>query len=536
MNGVDSLSYLDIPTATVIPFTPLSTPSAPTIANNGTTDITVTPNFTIYYAITANSTVGQTIGSASALQTITTDRDTWDPTKNSLKISWNAVANAKSYNLYIAETAPGLTNPSLYLMASGINGLSFIDDGSLVPDTSSPIPLTDTTAGPKTSRGSNINGRLFMVGDKDNPYYVWNGGDFGFEMDFSPVNGGGFTPVGSGSKDLPIVVKSFRDGKGTSQITVLSQGTNGKGKRFLMTPDSLTFGTQVIEFFDVTEDNGQDGTDSPDAVIPYQDSLWYPSRDGFKTTGTKPQLQNVLSTDRISNTIQGDIHTLTSSAMGGAVGVGFEGRLYFGVPSGANSNNQIWVLDLQRGGAWMKPWNISAEWLWLYNDNSGNTHLMALVNNQMCELTYTVLTSDMGVAFSTSGSSGLIKFSPDGREWGRLIQVIFSILRPQGTMNFTISGKTEDSDEMLTVGTTTINATPATNPAGWSEAAWSTDGWSDFQTVPSVFGNPNLEVVVDVDEELQYWAYEWNSVGVGVDYNMNMIVPEFVNIGIRDLS
>ena len=41
------------------------------------------------------------------------------------------------------------------------------------------------------------------------------------------------------------------------------------------------------------------GTDSPDALIVYNNSLFYPSRDGFKTTGTKPQLQNVLSTDRV---------------------------------------------------------------------------------------------------------------------------------------------------------------------------------------------------------------------------------------------
>ncbi len=87
MNGVDHLSYLDIPTSTVIPFTGLTTPSAPSIANNGTTDITSTANFTIYYAISANSTVGETIASAAASQTVSTDRDSWDPTKNSLKIT-----------------------------------------------------------------------------------------------------------------------------------------------------------------------------------------------------------------------------------------------------------------------------------------------------------------------------------------------------------------------------------------------------------------------------------------------------------------
>jgi len=146
----------------------------------------------------------------------------------------------------------------------------------------------------------------FLTRDADNPYYVWNGGDPGFELDFSPANGGGFSLVGSGTKDLPLVIKPFRDGRGNPQITVLCQGTNGTGKRFIMTPDQLTVGNTIVSFYDITEDNGQDGTVSKDGVVLYSDSLWYPSRDGFKTTGTKPQLQNVLSTNRVSNTIQPD--------------------------------------------------------------------------------------------------------------------------------------------------------------------------------------------------------------------------------------
>lgn len=200
-----------------------------------------------------------------------------------------------------------------------------------------------------------------MVGDKDNPYYAWRGGDYSFELDFSPANGGGFSPVGNGSKEVPIYVGSFRDGKGTSNVTVLSQGSNGHGLRFLLSPTSVTFGNSTFVVWVVAEDSGKDGTDSPDGVINYQNSLWYPSRDGFKTTGTKPQLQNILSTDRVSNTIQPDISTLNNTSMSLANGIGYEGRLYWALPVGSSTNSQIWVLDLDRGGAWMKPWNIAAD-------------------------------------------------------------------------------------------------------------------------------------------------------------------------------
>jgi hypothetical protein len=395
MNGVDALSYYDITLGTVTPFTALSTPAAPTVVNNGSTDITTSDTYHIYYRVSANSSVGESIASNATACHSTIDRDLWDATKHSLKVSWSAVSSAVSYNVYM-----GTVSGDEFLIASGINGLEFIDDGSFAQDPTRRYPTTNSTAGPRVSRGANINGRAWLIGDADNPYYVWWGGDYEYELDFTPANGGGFVPVGSGSKDLPINIKGFRDGRGNPQITVLCQGTNGKGKRFILSSDTVTYGSTVIAFYDVIEDNGQDGTDSPDGIILYNDSLWYPSRDGFKTTGTKPQLQNVLSTNRVSNTISNeDINLLTSSAMSKCVGLGFEGRLYWAVPVSSVSNSEIWVLDLDRKGAWMKPWSIACDWMWLYNDNTGNTHHLVLSNNEIFALSYSQMTVDNGVAF-----------------------------------------------------------------------------------------------------------------------------------------
>lgn len=538
MNGTDSLSYLDIATSTVIPFTALSTPSAPTLTTlTGLTGTT----YTIYYAITANSSVGETDGSAVLSQQVSTDRDFWNPSTQSVKISWSAVTNARDYNVYMGISATGAGTPILYLIASGVNGLSYTDNGSAAQYTTHPIPTYNSTAGVKASRGAVINGRPWLVGIKDAPYLVYYGGDYNYELDFTPVNGGGFVPVGSGTKELPVAIKQFRDGKGTPQITVLCQGTNGRGKRYILTPDSLTVGSTVINFYAVNEDNGQDGTDSPDGVIVYQDDVHYPSRDGFKTTGTLPQLQNVLSTRRSSNTIQGDIKTLSSANMNKCVGLGFEGRLYWALPVGSTTNNEIWVLDLDRKGAWMKPLSISANWMWLYNDNSGTTHFCVLSNNKVCELSYASLTNDLGTAFTTQGNSGQIYFSDDGREWGKLIQVVFVLLRPQGAISFSVSGKTEDTP-LAVVGTGSF--IPQYTQAGWSEAqsGWSDSswgylrGWSEINVVPSVFNPATQEVTVEVDEDLQWYSYGWTTTDSGVDYALADVIGEYVNTGVRDLS
>lgn len=542
MNGVDNLSYLNISSSTIVPFTALSNPSAPTVTNNGSTNLTTSTTLNIYYAITANSTVGETAGSGSVTQAINMDRDMWNPTTQSLKVSWSAVTGAQSYNLYMAQSAPGGT-ATLYLIKQNIdpNSTSFIDDGSLPQDTTRPLPLVNSTAGPKATRGTVINGRVFLVGDVDQPYYVRYGGDYGFELDFSPANGGGFTPVGNGTKELPVRVMPFRDGRGNAQITVLCQGTSGHGKRYLLTPDSLTIGSTVLSFFDVTEDNGQDGTDSPDGVILYADSLYYPSRDGFKTTGTRPQLQNILSTNRVSNTIQPDIKQLSSGAMGKCVGLAFEGRLYWALPVGSSTNSEMWVLDLDREGAWMKPLSVAADWLWLYNDNTGTTHFCALVGNKIMEFSDVALTADNGTAFPTMGNSGQIYFSDDGREWGDLQKLIFVLERLQGSFSISISGKTEDED-LAVVGSGSF--TPTSLQAGWSEprAGWSNSsfgflrGWSEINTVPTVFNPATVEIPVEIEEEVQWYSYGWTTTDSGVNYRLADVIALYVPIGVKDID
>lgn len=528
MNGEDNLSYFNITTAgttnTIVPFTALTTPSAPSPVKTGLAGTT----YTVYYRVTANSAVGETAASVAGSVTVGSVREVWDATTNYVTVSWSAVTSAISYNVYMGTVAG-----SEFLISAGVNGLSLKDDGSFAQDTTRLAPVADSTAGPKVTRGAVINGQVFLVGDKDQPRYIRFGGTGNSVLDFSPFNGGGYVEIAKGSKEFPVRVMPFRDGRGNAQITILCRGTNGRGKRYLMSPNSTTIGETVIDFFDVIEDNGQDGTDSPDGVVLYNDSLWYPSRDGFKTTGTKPQLQNILSTNRVSNTIQNDIKNLNSSAMSRCVGLGFEGKLYWALPAGSSMNNEIWVLDLDRDGAWMKPWNISADWMWLYNDNSGVIHFCVLSGNEIFESTYARATTDNGVAFSTSASSGLIKWSEDGLEWAKVIDVTFFLQRPQGTINLLVAGKTEDAS-LASVGNNTF--TTNSSISGWSQSTWSTRRWSAVTSAPIAYGDANRAVVIEVDEELQWATWELSTTLAGVEYQLSDVVFRIVRIGTKDIT
>lgn len=538
MNGVDRLSYLDIPTSTVTTFTALTDATAPTIANNGSTDLTSgTKPYKIYYAVTANSSVGQTTGTSTSLS-INTQRELWDSTVHSLKITWSAVTNAKSYNVYCAVIVDGDSDPVLGLLSSGIDPATttFVDDGSLAIQTFSEMPTSNSTAGPKVSRGETINGRLWLTGDSDSPYYVWHGGDPGHELDFTPANGGGFVKIGSGGKELPIKVFNFRSGQGETQIKVLTAGISGLGKRYTISNTTLSLGNDSFTVWVPAEDYGYSGTDSPDGVIIYNNSVYYPSRDGFKSIGTKPQLQNLLSTDTVSDTIQPDLATLNSSSMPMCVGIGFEGRLYWALPVSSTTNNQIWVLDLDRKGAWMKPWDIAADWMLLVTDNDGVSHHVIVSNNTIYELSYTALTADDGNAFSTNGTSGQIYFSDDGRQWGNLIQLVIVLLRPQGRIDFSVTGRTKNST-LQRVGGATYN--PKSSQAGWSEpkTGWSTRrGWSEIKLIPRNFNDATQEVRIKIRKDLQWFSYSWATTEPGVDYNISKIIAEYVDAGVKDLA
>lgn len=545
-NGQDNLSFLDITTAgttnAITAFTTLPPPTGPTAVATGFGGTTLT----YYYKVTANSTFGETASTASVTVTVDTQRDAWSSTKY-ITFSWTAPAGATAsttYNVYM-----GTASGQELLVAQGLNGTTYKDTGVDPVNVTRSAPAFDSTAGPAVTRATVINGQVFMTGDKNNPRYVWYGGTGVNVLNFSPLSGGGWTEIGRGTKEFPVRVMPFRDHAGNPVTTVLCQGTNGKGKRYTMSPSSLTVGSIVVNYFTVLEDNGQAGTDSPDGVILYNDNLWYPSRDGFKTTGTKPQLQNVLSTDTVSETILQDVINLNTAYMNKCVGLGWQNRLYWLLPNGTTTNNEMWVLDLQRGGAWMKPWNIAGDWMVLYNSNNpsnggdGATHFLVLKNNIIYEMTYSAATADDGVGFTTNLTSGILKFSPDGMEWAHLLNVTFILLRPQGTVNLQVTGRTEDS-QIAPLGSSSV--IPTATVAGWGEAGWGGSptaslpllpeifGWSHFSVVPVVIGTSRYPIQIDVDEDVNYFQWQLYSTVSGTDYQLSDVIAQYVLIGVKD--
>jgi hypothetical protein len=524
LNGEDNLSYLDINTLTVVPFVTLSAASPPALTvGAGLTG----SNFPHRYRVTAGNR-GETAASAATVASTTKLRSEWSAANEYIDVTINRVTNASRYHIYYGTE----TGEETYLFSVDDPGsgstVTWRDSGVIDVNTFRPAPVGDTTAGPIGTRASYINGQVFIVGDKNNPKYVRYGGTGRNILDFSPYGGGGYEPVG-GNKEIPVKVASFRRNDGTPAITVLCKGTNGFGKRYIFTPSTIG----NVSYFAVSEENGNDGTEAPDSVILAKDQLWYLSRDGAKTTLTKAQVQTILSTEGVGDNIEEFFKRLNTQSLEYSWGLTWENRLFWGVAVGSSRNNQIISLDLSnlRKGAWMLPWSISADWGFLYNDNTGGSHFCIVQDNMILQFTDNVATQDNGVAFPTSASLGIQKFSKDGKDWGDMSRVTFVFNELAGTMNVGINGKTEDS-AFETLGTETVVA--ESEVAGWGEAFWGDAYWGETEAVPNDFGRERTEIVVEVGEELNWWEPFINTTTANCRYDLLEVIPEYTNIGIKE--
>jgi hypothetical protein len=530
-NGVDNLSYMDIQTKTITTFTALSQPTGVSAVATGISGT----NITLRYRVSA-ANQGETAASTAVTAGVTRGRDTWNGTTELMTFTWNRVTNASRYNIYVGDQAGSeYFLDSVQDIGSGTTQ-SYVDTGTTPETTTRVAPVGDSTSGPKTARSTNIKGQVFMVGDSDNQGRIWFGSDIGGNpLDFSSFNGGGWVEPNKGGKDFPVKVVPFRDGKGTPTAVCLSKGTNGNGKRYLLQPTTVTVGTNILSYMAVVEDNGQDGTDSPDGVVFQNDALWYPSRAKFNTTNTKAQIQNILSTQGISDNIATDVRNLSALYMDSCVGLAYDQCIYWALPYANTTNNQIWILDLRQKGAWMRPWYINANWLTLYAENSsGTTKFLALVNNKIYELDTNTATNDDGVAFQTSIGSGEIKFG-ENNEYANVLDVTFEFLKPQGNINLSVNVNTEDGLIPLTdTMTTSANQTVS----GHGRFGWSMSGWGQTlaNLIPVSSAQSRKKWTIEVGEETNSLSWGVTTTESGVSYQLSKVIIRYVPVGWKDLD
>lgn len=513
-NGVNTMSYYDINAGTIVAYTALATPSAPTLAASASLTGTGT---TQRYRITFNNNVGETNASVAATVTIGKARDTWDGTNDYVDVSWTLPGGVTSANVYTG-TAAGNEQ-----FLTTVNGATFRDDNRTPTNPFKVAPPGNSTGGPILKNMINSNGQLFGVGDKDNPSYLWYSGAGVNAGDFSPFNGGGYVAIDYGGDTVPIAVRAYRTGKGDPAATVLSQGMAGKGRFSHVVFETTTYGDFPITYPRVIEANGQSGTVAANAVVEANNSLYYPTGTDFKSTGTKANIVNILTTDSIAQAIDKDIMGLNLAAMDKCVGLEYQNKVYYAVPYGSDENNQIWILDLSRNGLWVLRWEVAAKFMWLYEDNSGQTHFCVLVDGQIGEFTRSVATQDFGQPFATRVASGGLVWDDTGTSMGAIQNQYFKFLRPVGTINIAVAGIGEDGPISALGSGEYVRTVP---PTSWSQFPWSEAEWSNDIGQVLLTSQDIAVVPVEVDDTVNQLTWEITTQEANCDYFLSSVKTE----------
>lgn len=514
-NGVDAMAYYDINGGTLTTFSALATPGslvAPTRTGLSA------GSYNAYYKITAVNTIGETIASSemSVSGGINKTRDNWTTGTDYLTMSWGAVSGATRYNIYYSDA----TGTEVYLDSSATT--SYIDTGVATPNPYQEAPTTDSTGGPKYAYLALSGNRLWGTRDPNNPYRVGWTGTGQYMGAFNPFYGGGYIDLNKGSDERPEVVAHFRDGRGNAVATVLTSNPNGAGSTWHVALSTLTVDTLVIVIPQAYQQQGSVGTRSPRGVVEYNDSIYSPSPKGFRSTGSRQSILNVLVTSDISDSIRTSVRSIYNASSDKICGYAFDGRIYWSVPFGASTNNQTWVYDLERGGVWSLYWSIGVKQFFEYTDSTGTIRLMAIpvTGTKLIQFTAGVA-GDNGTAFSTNLESGLIHWDDNHMSWAYINKVYCEIADPRGTVNFTISG-TQKGKSFRSLGSIAI--TDTSSESGYGADLWADMLYGDTDPDPETFSQASVKKYVRINKLLNNLKWQFTSSTTDAYYAPMQIV------------
>lgn len=524
-NGINKTHFFDFSTKTVKKFEKLTQPTDLKITKTGLSEGGVA----LRYGITAQS-YGETMPVYFTTQKVDRERNNWEAGKQTVTLEWKCNdPNVQRFIIYVGNEV-GKEQYLADVANDGSGSFKFTDTGVLFAQPGTTAPEADTSEGIVGRRGTNINGTVYVLGDIKNPWRIYyDGGTPKTALNFS-YSGGGWIDVAPGGKDLPNAVVDFRTGKGDPVPTIFLQGTNGFGSMKHLLSDTIEIGGVPIPSIKVQDANGREGTDAPNAILKYQESLHYLSKNGVFTTGTQPNIQSILSTTKSSATISRDFEKLNTKNLSKASGIVHDGKLIWALPVGTKENNQIWLQDLDRGGAWMLPWMIPAKFLLHYGSNDGKTHQLAIVNNKVCEFDYDAMAIDVNKTFETKVKTSKVYFSKQN-DYSRVLTVSVDLINPVGDITVAVRGFTRRREIQKVIRKKFRDQTKI---LGWGDkfsfSSLKDLGWGKTRPFSQEKTTETKNIVLKINKDLKWVSVEISSQGA-IRYGVHKIRVRHVPIG-----
>lgn len=557
-NGIDAFTYYDIATDTVkrlsLVVNPISTPVATPVGFSGTNAIDY------YYRVFYTGIGGSTKMTPAVKVMSSTIRDTWGGVK-SVIIDTSAFTidpNAQTWGIAIAAVSTGTGAPTDGEYLQIVNGLpisqkQYTDNGGQTLLQSAPIE--NTTQGIIANYFKNISGRLWAINSSTGVVY-W-GGDIGNELYFGSANGSDSYAISSNDIEQPMAITLGRDNAGTTCINLLTRTQAGQGAIWdvyattnSITANGQTFSTGTYQF---KKREGDDGTDAPFSVIRANNNAYYLSADGFKSTGVKPNVSGIQSTDIISSAIRDRVLNLAQSNLTKTYSAYFDQCLVWSIAYGSQTNNEIWVYDILHGGIW-SIWRINSDCIfrWAANKTESPSLYIRQGNKLLRYSKGSHTHADTSGVFESYIESGLIPFAKEDKlEWVHLLKNIWQFDQAVGAVELVVNihGKNGDILKQNTVNfnqSSTVN-----NQSGWdairttpmvggrSRGAFDNRSWNESLADLLSFVNPSdKKVSQKIRKNAAYLSYSVRANTRDTYYELSHLsmLYTYIGVGIEFLS
>jgi len=553
-NGLVNTTYYDIAADVlqqlVLVSDPTSIPVATTAGFSGTAAIDY------YYKVAFGGVGGSTKMSPAVKVTSSTIRDTWNGTK-SVMVDISAFAldpNAKNWGIYVASVSTGSGAPtdSEYLQVADklpMTQKQYTDTGAQTLLTSAPVE--NTTAGIKAWYFTNISGRLWAIGQ--NGLIYW-GGDIGSELYFGSANGSDSYEINPDSNEKAMAITLGRDNAGTTCINLLTRTMAGQGAIWdvyattnSITANGQTFSTGTYQF---KKREGNDGTDAPFSVIRANNNAYYLSMSGFKSTGVKPNVVGIQSTDIISSAIRDRVLNLAQSNLTKTYAADYDEALFWSVAYGSQTNNEIWMYDILHGGIW-SIWRIDSDCVfrWASTHNESPSLYVRQGNKLLRYYKNSHAHADMGVPFDAYIESGLIPFAKDNKlEWVHLLKNIWQFDQAVGQILLTVNIHSKNGDIVKSATVPFNEGTTVNGQSGWDAiklsegvtlGAYNTRSWNESLADLLTFKDPSdKKVDQKVRKNAAYTSFSVRSNTAETYYELSHLsmLYTYIGIGVEFLS
>ena len=545
-NGVDKFTYYDIEANAVKRLSRVDDPTeTPKLAAN---NFSGTNALDYYYRVAFYGVGGATKMSPAAKVSSSTLRDTWKGSKSvTINIEKFIIdPDAVSWGVYVASVSTGTGAPtdSEYLKIADkipVAQKQYQDTGEITALQSAPIE--NTTEGIIAGYYTNISGRLWAI-SRDGLVY-W-GGDIGSELYFGSANGSDSYMIGGKGIEKPMAIALGRDNAGTTCINLLTRTMAGQGAIWdvyattnSITANGQTFSTGTYQF---KKREGNDGTDAPFSVIHENNNAYYLSMDGFKSTGVKPNISGIQSTDIISSAIRDRVLNLSYSNLSKCYAAYYDEALYWTVAYGQEKNNEIWVYDILHGGIW-SIWKIESDCIFRWSSHDKESPSLYIRKGNKLLRYYKNLHShsDAGKVFESYIESGLIAFSESKLEWVHLLKTIWQFDSAVGSVRLRINIHSKNGD-IIKSNEVVFGGNNNNNNSGWdtielnkvtpSRGTWDTRSWDE--TLASFFDTQG-ETISKIDQKIRknavYISFVVRSNTEGAYYELSHLSLLFTYIG-----